>query len=224
MATSGTTTRAVTAGDLVREAMVELGVISPGETPNDEEMDGGLTRLNDMLGSWAVDGNLFREASGTLTIDEEGSATLPDGVRDITSIRVSTGSIRIPLAPYTRAQYRELPNPDQTGARPITYYWSQQRDGDQITVWPKPAAGQIFTLYIDYSRGADVVTAPDEEVDIPNEWLECARINLAARMSSMFGATQLDAGNVQRIDALAGGLYRRMLDADRPDSIIMAAY
>ncbi len=223
MPTSGTTDRIVTAGDLANDAAVELGVISPGETLTDEEMDGALSRLNDMLGTWAVDGNLFREGSGTLTVDTTGAATLPGDVRDISSIRVASGSIRIPLAAYTRDQYRALPNPAQTAARPIIFYWSQQRGGDQIYVWPRPASG-TFTLYLDYSRGPDTITAPDEEVDLPNEWMECAKFNLAARMVGMFGATMLDGGNVQRIDALSGNLYRRMLDADRPDSVTFEAY
>jgi hypothetical protein len=217
MPTSGTSEWVVTAGDLIHSAAREIGAIAMGDELEDSEMDEAQVRLNNMLKSWSVEGNLFRETTGTLTITGgTGAATLPDDIRDVMTARhVLSTTNRRALARWNRDQYYAIPNRSAVG-NPVAFYLSNQLGGQSLYVWPVPVAN--ITLELDYGRRVETVTAPEEDLDIPQEWNEAVMYGLAARMSSMFGATKLDPATVQRVDVVARDLYQRLLDADRPDS------
>jgi len=194
--------------------MYELGELSQGEDPSGEEMEDGILRLNAMLRSWSGEGNLFREASGTLTLlAGVASGTLPADVRDVSSVRY-VGSFNRPLAQWNRGQFYSVPNRTQAGT-PIAYYVSETISGKTLTVWPVPSTDA--TLELDYSRVAQTVTDPSETVDVPEDWQEALILGLASRLASMFGTTETAPAKVQRIDVRAQALYQRLLDRDRPD-------
>jgi len=46
----------ITAGDLVKNALRKIGVLQTQEEPDADEMDDGLTTLNNMLHAWELDG------------------------------------------------------------------------------------------------------------------------------------------------------------------------
>lgn len=217
MPTSGVTDWPLTAGELIQHSMIELGVLSSGEEPEAGEMADCLVRLNGMLKSWSKRVNLFREASGTLTITGgTGAATLEQGIQDLLSVRhvVSATNYR-QLAQWNRDQYYSLPNRAAVG-NPTIYYLSKGVDSTAIRVWPVPATD--ITLHVDYTQTAETVTSVDETVDVPQEWQEAVILGLASRCASIFGATRLDPQTVARIDARAAELYQFLLDSDRPDS------
>lgn len=222
MPTSTETALVTTASDFAHSAARELGAIAMGDELEASEYEEMERRLNGMLQSWATKANLFREATAQLTlVGGTGAATLPANVRDVMTARhiVSTTYKRA-LAKWNRDQFYGLPNRIAIG-NPTVFYYSQQIDGDQIRVWPVPAAD--ITLELDYSRVPFVVTAPDETLDIPQDWYEAALYGLAARSVGIFGTTKLDPTNVQRVEGLAANFYQQALDADRPDSYYMEA-
>jgi hypothetical protein len=220
--TSGITSWPLTAEELVTQACYELGSHSQGETPSGEEMEDALLRLNAMLKSWAGDGNLFREATETVTVPAgTGVATVPDGVRDVSSVRhVVSSTYNRQLAEWNRAQYYTLPNRIASG-NPSIYYLAPTTSGLTIHVWPVPATD--ITLELDYNRSAETVTDPSETLDIPEEWQEAVLYGLASRCASMFGTTRTDPNTVVRIDQKAAVLYQKLLDRDRPDSYYFEA-
>jgi hypothetical protein len=218
MPTSGVTSWERTAGDVVKSAMVELGVISAEDEPEASEYDEALVRLNGLLKFLATKGAMYREDSGTLTIaGGTGAATLPVTIRDVSSARhiVSSTYQRL-LMPWNRAQYYALPNRSQAGANPTIYMTQKTIAGLELRVWPVPAAD--ITLNLDYSRSAEVVTAPDEALDIPQDWQDAITMLLASRCASMFGTDRVSPSSVQRIDGMADSMLNQLLDADRPDS------
>jgi hypothetical protein len=215
MSTSGVTAWSLTARDIVTAAMQEIGVTGLGETPEASEMAKGLQCLNAMLKSWQTEGNLFREATADVTADD-ASTTLAAGIRSVNSVRLlqSGGTDRL-LYPWTRTDYLSLPNKAAEG-NPSIYYVERGRTGVILYVWPVPTANA--TIRVDYARIIETVTDASEEVDVPEEWQETVIAGLASRLAPIFGVTRTDPGTVQRIDARAAELYRRMLDADRPDA------
>lgn len=219
MPTSGETNWPLTAGEIVMQAMVELGVLPSGQEPEAGEMSDALVRLNAMLKSWSVRVNLFREESGTVTIaGGTGAATLEQSVRDLFSVRhVVSATYYRPLAQWNRDQFYSLPNGSAAG-NPTIYYLSRGVDSTALHIWPVPAAD--ITLHLNYSRAAETITSVDETLDIGQEWQETVILGLASRLASMFGATRLDPATVQRIDGRAAELYGVMLDSDRPDSYL----
>lgn len=223
MSTSGVTDWQVTVGDIITQAMTELGVISAGETPDASEYDAGVFRINSMLKTWQGEANLFRETSGTLTIAAgTGAGALPQGIRDVSSVgHVVSATYRRPLVQYNRAQYYMLPNRATVG-NPSSYYLANTVGSDEIRIWPVPALA--VTLHIDYSRGAEIVTDPTQTLDIPQEWNEAAVYGLASRMVNMFGTMRLDPNTASMVMQKAEMLYGQMLDRDRPDSYFFEAY
>lgn len=223
MATSGETDFVETAGDLIHSAAREIGAISMGAELEDAEMDECLKRLSRMLKSWSTQANLFREWSGTLTLTPNvGAVSLPPDLRDISTVRlVLTGGQTRPLAPWNRDQYFSIPNREQPG-NPIAYYWSHQADADILYVWPVPT--KTITLELTYSGHAQTVTSALETIDLPQEWNEAVVYNLASRIASIFGASQISPAAVQRCDAIGQALYQRLLDVDRPDSYYFERY
>lgn len=216
MSTSGITDWPLTAEDIVTQAMYELGELSQGDDPDGEEMEDGILRLNSMLRTWAGEGNLFREATGTLALGAGvASGTLPAEVRDVSSVRlIQSATNSRSLAAWNRGELYSLPNRAATGS-PVAYYVGETITGRTITVWPV-SSGSI-TLEVDYSRQPQTVTDPSETVDVPEEWGEALILGLASRLASMFGTTETAPTKVARIDQRAQALYQKLLDRDRPD-------
>src|SRR5687768_7650187 len=125
MTTSGETAWELTARDVVKHAMQELGVLSLGEEPEAAELEGCLVRLNAMLKSWSTKANLFREATGEVTIPGgDASGTLSPEIRDISSVRVVVSATQErQIYPWQRSQYLSLPNKEAVGS-PTAYYVS----------------------------------------------------------------------------------------------------
>lgn len=217
MTTSGITSWPLTAGEIVAQAAYELGAYSSGETLSGEDMEDGLVRLNAMLNYWSGEGNLYRQATGTLTIPAgTGAGTLPDDVVTVGSVRhVVSSTYNRQLVPWERAQFYSLPNRASVG-NPSIYYVGKTLSGLTINVWAVPSTD--ITLELDYGRAVETVTDIAETLDIPQDWQEAAIQGLASRMANMFGSTKTDPSTVGRIDAKAGALYQRLLDRDRPDA------
>jgi hypothetical protein len=217
MTTSGVTAWSLTARDMVKASLLELGVISSGEDPEASEMEDCLVRFNGMLKSWQNTTNLFRETTANIvTTPATASVTLSAGIRDVSSVRfVQSATIDRLLYPMGRTDYLSMPNKTTAGS-PTMYYLSRQRDAAVLYLWPVSATAA--TLRIDYSRIAETITDQSETVDVPEEWQETVILGLAERCIGMFGTSRLDPATAANVRQRAGALYSQMLDSDRPDS------
>lgn len=222
MTTSGITAWEMTALDVVTAAMQELGAISMGEVPEASELDAGIVRLNAMLKTWSVKGNLFREATATVVIPGgTGAGTLPDSVAGVSTARlVVSATYERPLTQWNRDQFYRLPNRTTVG-QPTMFYTAQNLGTTSINVWPVPA--DDVTLHLDYLRAAETVTEAEETLDIPPEWQEAAYLGLAVRIAPMLGSTRLDPNTVMDVQNRARDAYNLLLDHDRPDSYYFEA-
>lgn len=218
MPTSGETNWPLTAGEIVQQAMVELGVLNSGEDPEQSEMNDALVRFNAMLKTWSRKVNLWRDGQATIVLTGGiGAATLEQKVRDINSARVviSATNYRL-MTKWNRDQYYSMPNRYAAGS-PTIYYIKRDLNDVEIRVWPIPA--DDVTIHLDYSHTAETITSVDQEIDISQEWAETVILNLAARIASMFGATRLDPTTVGDVKQRAAILEQELFDSDRPDSI-----
>jgi hypothetical protein len=223
MATSGETNWPLTAGELVQQAMVQIGALSSGDSPEASEMTDGLVTLNSMLKTWSRKVNLWRDGTATLLIaGGTGGATLEQEVRDVNSVRqvISSTNYRL-LTAWNRDQYLSLPNRAAAG-NPTIYYVKRDLDSVQIRIWPVPATD--ITLHLDYSMAAQTVTASNETLDIGQEWGETVILNLAARLAGIFGASRMDPQLVATVTQRAAILEQELFDSDRPDSIVFQSW
>ena len=219
MATSGVYNWPLTAGEIVQQAMIELGVLNAGEDPDSHEMIDCMVRFNAMLKGWSRKANLWRDEVGTLLVPGgTGAVTLQQAVRDINSVRqiVSPTNQRI-LAQWNRDEYYSMPNRSAIG-NPTCFYVKRDTDSVQIYVWPVPAVDIL--LHADFQRAAQTITEPGETIDISQEFAETVILGLASRIAGMFGASRIDQATVADVKQRAAILEQEMLDSDRPDSIV----
>jgi hypothetical protein len=220
MTTSGTITGALTAGDFVRLAMEDLGLLSSGEMPAEEGAT-GLERLNWMLKSWQAKGcNLWRDTEATATFGVGvATVTLTPSPIDVIDARVSvSAAYQRSLTRWELAEYRAIPNKIAPGV-PVAFTPIKGRDETTLTVWPVPAVST--QIIYSYARTIENVTALTQTLDVPQEWTETVWMCLAMRLANTFGATRADAQAVQRVTQMAALLEQSLLDHDRPASIFM---
>lgn len=221
MATSGVISGTMTARQLCDAAAKDLGVYSAGETISAADGEDMMVRLTWMLKSWQADGvNLWREAEATATfaIDEK-TVVLDPRCLDVLEARlVQANTFLRPLQRWELGEYRQLPNPDQSGM-PSAFYLQKGASQISMTLWPVPFVET--EIRYSYSRVIDDVTDLNETVDIPQEWMETVWTNLAARCVTMFGVTRLDPAAVQMVVQRAANLEQKLLDFDRPASVFM---
>ena len=223
MATSGIHDWPLTAGEIVQQAMIELGVLNAGEDPDTHEMTDSMVRFNAMLKGWSRHANLWLDELGTLIMPGgTGAVTLQQSVRDINSVRqiVSPTNHR-QLTQWNRDEYYSMPNRAAIG-NPTIYYVKRDTDSVQIYVWPVPQFDT--TLHVDFQRAAQTITEPGETLDISQEYGETVILGLAARIAGMFGAGRIDPGTLADIKARAGALEQELYDSDRPDSIVLQSW
>jgi len=222
VATSGVSTGTLTASDVIKAAMQELGVLSAGENPDGDEMELGLRALNFMLKSWAARGvTSWRNADGEVPV-VAGDDTVPlTGAIDVLDVRfVQPGGYERQLQRWELGQYRQLPSKATRGS-PVAYAVNKAPTGVTLLLWPVSAT--TSTLRYSYTRVIEDVTDGAETLDIPQEWLEAVYVALAARLAQAFGVTRIDPATAQILIQRAVTLENDMFAADQPASFYMGA-
>ncbi len=193
MSTSGSSDWTLTARDVVTYALRKLRVVSVAETPAAEDMVVGLQSLNAMLKGWQMTGpHLWRETLGSLALTTASSFSVPTPYR-IISARFRQSGRDLPMEVLTREEYLEIPLKTSTGI-PTQYYFDVQRDGGTLYIWPVMASVSGETVEYSYQRRFEDVDDPDDDLDIPQEWLETVGYALAARLADDYGK---DAGKIE---------------------------
>lgn len=203
----------MTARDIVRNALLEEGIIPSGGQPSADEMTDCLTRLNAMLSSWAVRSSaLWREDERDVLMSG-GAVVLEPDVAEVVGARLVQGGQERLLSLWERDDYLSLPRKATTGT-PTALYVSRDADELRLRLYPVPAAP--VTLRLDIMRKPTEATSPNDQVDVPDAFREAVYANLARRCAPMFG-NQPGPELVER----AAMLERQMTDAGRPASYQM---
>ncbi len=207
MSTSGVITSTLTAREIITRALQRIAVVSPGETPTDDEATDALVDLNLLLKSMQVDANAWRETTDTY-VATTAETTLDPRVIDVSEARVVTGYDR-PLFRWEWGDYQNISNKAQVGV-PSCYVIRRSRNAVSMFLWPVPTSSTIkYTAQRVIEDAADL----DEEIDVPQAWLECIILNLALILAPGYGA------DVPRlVSDRAALLLRQMQDMDRPAS------
>lgn len=224
MSTSGQITGLLTAGQYVTLALELLGQCAPGDEPSGEELSSGVRYLNFMLKSWQADGcNLFRDEEVTIEWPAgQADCELAPNVIDVIMARyVQSSTYERWLDRWERWDYQQLPNKISTGL-PTIYNFVKTVGNPRMRVWPVPSS--TITIRANIARVIEDVTAADQEIDLPQEWTECAYYNLAARMANTMGAFKVGPQVVIDVNQKAGDLYAALSTFDRPGSVFFKRY
>lgn len=221
MALSGDISGTLVARDIARMAMLLIG----GPLENGEvTAEDGLTIttiLNYMLKSWQSQGcNLWRLSDETVTFPSDTkSVVLDPRVLDVMEARyVGSATYQRSLLRVEWGDYRILPNKDAEGT-PTQFTLNKQRDEITMTLWPVNTEETIIAF--SGARVIEDVNDLDEEVDVPQEWIETVWTCLAERMIPYWNTDALSPTVAARVTARAQALYTQLLDFDRPGSYFM---
>jgi hypothetical protein len=157
-------------------------------------------------------------ATGSYTIGSGGSinvnrplAIMQAWLRDSTT---AATPIDIPLNIVSQQEYYLLSSKSSTG-RPVYLYYDAAYDGltnqgatavGTINLWPVPDTNTItnLTLYTIYQRPLLDFNSSADALDMPQEWYEAIRLNLALKISTEYGiqAQDYDRLKVEAKEAL----------------------
>jgi hypothetical protein len=127
-------------------------------------------------------------------------------VRDTSGVLLPVGSVtwsnapvEIPMDPYNRDDYWDLPNKTYQSNRALQYFFDKQID-PQIFIWPVPQAS-TDQLVVQYQRQIQDIGAFTNLVEVPQRWYEYTIFGLAEKVALELPAQELPPG---RLDYLTG--------------------
>lgn len=116
--------------------------------------------------------------------------------------RKGTAGDEITINELTRNEYENLPNKTSPGA-PISYHYDPTLNNGTFYIWNAPDASAVtdWTIELVYQATIEDMDSLADSVDCPAENLEAIVINLAYRLSSVFGGLSASERNTLRADA-----------------------
>lgn len=200
MTTSGQTTYQLTATEIIEAAFANLGVAQEGEALTPRMYQDGLRGLNLLIGTFNSHPRLWIYTEGTLPLVGDQAAyalTNPRPLR-ITSVRRVLNGITTPMNEFSRQEYFDQPNQTNNPAIPVSFYFDPQVDEGTLYLWPPPSitTAATYTISLTYIRRMDVMTATNNTLDMPQEWLEPVIWNLAKRLMTQYPVNDAGLANI----------------------------
>lgn len=206
MTTSGTATFDPVYNTIIKGALRMVGAYSSGDTPRAEQMADAAEALDLLLKEWQVEGFLWLKqfiyvtlvaaqrsyqigpTSTDLVHTDVASTTdyLQRPSRIYTPTRRNTDGYEIPLTAITRADYSMMTSKANTGTVVQVYYDPQAING-VLYVWPTPFSGITDKIVLTVDRIMEDIGSDTSTLDVPPEWLNAVKWNLAARIAPEYG-------------------------------------
>lgn len=221
-------------GEIIRSAMEILRVtdIENPNAPTTAQYNRAVQTLNYMLTHFQTHGmQLFarKEASFSLTqgssvytIGPGGNVNILQPLRIYDARRKDTVSGQeVPLAIYSEKEYLEIPNKLEEGT-PIGMYFKPRHEigvtshstaVGQLYLWQPADAynASNTTIYFNYQRPFVNFDTTTDYIDMPQEWLEVVKWNLALRLAPVYGTPMME---YDRIKSMAKDLLDEVLGWD----------
>lgn len=215
MATSGSIDFSLNARDLCKFALRKIRVVGNAEDMAPEDAVTARQELNLMLKGLQLEApSLWRQTDGAVTL-VAGTASYvlaPRPFRVIEARYRSAAGVDIPMCSLVRQEYIDLPLKASQGV-PTSYYVDYQRGAATLHVWPVPAAVTTETIQYTYQRVFEDLDSLNNDIDIPQEYLETVGYQLAARLSETYGKDE------PRVLQRAEYLLEIAAQADREDFV-----
>lgn len=200
-----TATSGIARDIIINGALRLVGAYATGAAPRADQVADAAEAMDMMLRSWQLDGMLWLRqfiyvtlaagqasygigptSTDVVTSDAAGSTPFiqrPPRIYDATRYTIATAD-EVPVRSISRSDYMALTNKTTTGS-PVQVYYDPQITNGMLYVWPTASAvGDKIKLSTD--RLIADVGASDNLIDIPPEWQECVKYNLALRLSGEY--------------------------------------
>jgi len=190
-----------TAITIITDALLDLGVISDGETPTASQAAGGLRKLNNLIDAWNIDNMLVYGAVQNIFPLVGGQAVYTMGTGGNFNIarpnRVMSAFIRdtsLPLAQrydqeitiFNDQEYAELPFKNWTGQYPFMgIYIDSSYPLLNVYVNPIPTNSQ-YQLVI-WTEGIIGNLTLDQVISLPPGYKRALTANLVVELAASYG-------------------------------------
>jgi hypothetical protein len=226
MATSGSTNFSQTLREAATEALVMVGAIARGDTPEAADMSAALKAANLMVKTWSADPRpklwLLTETSLTLVASTASySLGTTPGARKVIEVRKRISNNDTPLTPLSRQEYYDEPQKTATG-QPRAWYFDPQRGTRTLYIVGVPDAtiAASTTLRYTYLRVIEDLDALDDDFDVPQEWVEVIQYGLAARLALPYDLHLINPAKAQKIEERAAQLYAQLSSYDEESASV----
>lgn len=186
-----------TAGDLIRDALLDLAVIDAGEAVDAATGADCLRRLNSMLNTWSAEGLMIYtfnravysmvigQASYTLGTGGNFNADRPIWFNMASVIPGSSPSLEIPIDIMSDEDWQTVPIKTLASTFPVCIHPRGDYPLNTIDVWPVPTASCSLVIYAPSALSEFALIT--STASFPPGYEEAIRSNLAVRVALMFG-------------------------------------
>lgn len=200
MASSGSVDYNINANDLIKSSLRIIGVGVTGETPSSEEMADARETLNIMLKAYTAHGlHLWKRDTQSITLTSgkhkytlgpSGDITMTRPTRVIHVSRRDSSNRDVPMTHLTIDEYWELPTKSTSDGTPVSFFYDPTLTNGTLYIWPEPDsnAASEYTLEMVFQTPIEDIDAGTNDFDVPQEWYEPLRYNLAYRLGQEYGA------------------------------------
>lgn len=192
------------ANELIERALITIGVLSSGETPDASTSQDCLNLLNDMVDQWGAERlTLFTTlrsvqnlsaSTADYTIGTGGTfnITRPEFIEAASIIldkgKPSTSRIEVPIQMMNTSQWREVGIKGVTSTYPTRMYYDRANAAGlaTISVWPVPTGSDVqLVLYVPQalSEFADLTT----DYSFPKGYRRALHYKLAETLAPDYG-------------------------------------
>jgi hypothetical protein len=197
MALSGSYDFTLQRNQIIKRALLLLGVIASNETPDADEYSDASEALNLMLKSWQNDGlQLWRKSTFNVTPVQGqqfytlGSGTYTPRPIDVLEVyrRETSTNIDVQLNQYSRVDFNNLSDKDSEGT-PVNFYYDPQMTASKLYVWPTASSdfATNYTLQVLYTKPFDDMDSSDDNLAFPQEWELAVVYGLALVLAFEYG-------------------------------------
>lgn len=221
MALSGSVDFSINARELITKTLRKLNVLGLPQALDADEAEDVRVELNMMLKGWQRSGpHLWKKTEGSVmltnaTASYDLTATL-NPLRILSMRYRDTASRDLPMRPFTREDYFDLPLKTSSGI-PTQYYFDPQRGAPTLYVWPVKATITTETLRVTYQKRIDDIDDLSNDIDIPQEHFDVLMYALAERLLDDYG---IEGEAAQRIMLRSQSLLQSAMDWEREDDIL----
>ncbi len=200
-----------TAQTIITQALVDMGVYSPGELLAASDLSNGLNKLNQMLDNWSGARDLVYEiasASYALTPSQSfaigPSAAAPFNVprpikienAAILIVLTSGHTVRFPLDLISQKDWDEIYARDAMSTVPQKLYYDPQVPNAVIYLYPTPIAGDTTNLELNTWAVVNQFSTLATNANLPPAYLRAITLGLEMELIPTYGMI-VNPGTVQ---------------------------
>lgn len=214
-----------TAQTIIKAALRGIGVIAPGETPTDTELQDGLESLKFLMRALSANNLMIPYTTQeTLTMTGATYYTIGSG-GDLNTVRPTeirgAWTAERPVGIIDEARYRQVRMSASAGAQVESIWYSPEYPLGKIYPWPTGGT----TLYIDSLKPLTAPTAITTSMSFPPEYDNLLKWNLMLHLAPEYGREPSQVIVSMAASALRG-MEQRNLSAQmmtiQPDLIKVA--